>query len=210
MNFGEKFTELVNGSNLSRRKLAQALGFGSPGSIDYYMKHNKLPGGEVLNKICDYFGVTSEYFGMTSQKNVTRVSFHQDDQKYLSEKESIPIFSDETENAVQTGTLNLSGIGIQSGYVITVDDRLADLGFEPGSSLYLSTKFDIDRVDVAIVRMGNEQFFAKCEKHGNSIVILPLDRTKPPVTADISGKEIQIVASLENVFVKPNFINLRR
>ncbi|MBR6523379.1 MAG: helix-turn-helix transcriptional regulator [Clostridia bacterium] len=210
MNFGEKFTQLVCGSNLSRRKLAQKLGFGSPGSIDYYMKHDKLPSGEILSRICDCFGVTSEYFGMTTQKSAASAVLKQDELKYVSPQNPIPILSDETESAIQTGMLNLSGIGIHCGFAIAVDDRLSALGFPPGSTLYLSTKFNIETLDVAIVRMGNEQFFATCQKHGTSMVILPLDRTRPPVTADMNGKEFEIIASLENIFVKPSLVNLRR
>lgn len=204
MNFGEKFTQLVNGSNLSRRKLAQELGFGSPGSIDYYMKRDKLPGYDVLNRICQFFGVSAAYFGANHEFTEQSASFQQNDVKYVAQESPIPILSDETESAVQTGVLNLSGIGIHSGFVIVVDDRLASLGFQLGSSLYLSTKFDIDTVQVAIVSLGKERFFAKCEKRGNSMVILPLDRTKPPVTVDIKGKDVQIIASLENIFGKPN------
>ncbi len=208
MSFGEKFSVLVSSSNLSRRKLAQALGFGSPGSIDYYMKHDKLPGYDVLGRVCEHFGVSPEYFGTTAPVAVT--SLHQDEKKYLFDDAPIPILSDESENALQTGVLNLSGIGIHSGFAIVVDERLETLGFPLGSTLYLSTRFEIDSVDIAIVEYKKERFFASVEMRGKSLVILPLDRTKPPVTVGTNQKDVRIIASLENILIKPNLINFRR
>ena len=207
MNFGEKFTELVNGCELTHQQLADVLGFKSKSNINYYMNRKKKPSADVLDRMCDYFGVTQDYFSDKAKPPQLR----QVELEYQIAPDYIPVLSDESINAVQVGKLELSALGIHEGFVIVADERISSFGFPIGSSLYFSTNFDEASANIVIVQQGENRYFATCEHRGNNTVILPLDREKPAATLDKKTKsDIQVYAALQEMLVKPGLINLRR
>ena len=203
MNFGEKFSRLVNDCELTHQQLADALGFKSKSHINYYMNLKKRPSPDILDRICDYFGVGSDFFS----EKATPTRFKQNEKEYVSTDGYIPILSDESVSAVPVGRLDLSGLGIHEGFVIVADDRISSLGFPVGSALYFSTKFDEALAGTVIIQQGESRYFAMCEQRGNNIVILPCDREKPAVTLDRKAKsDVQIYAVLQGMFSNLNIV----
>lgn len=57
---GEKIKELRKNSKMTQEQLGDAIGV-SKMAISYFEKGKKSPGRESLEKIADYFGVTTDY-----------------------------------------------------------------------------------------------------------------------------------------------------
>ncbi|MFI8680440.1 helix-turn-helix domain-containing protein [Bacillus thuringiensis] len=57
---GEKIKELRKNSKITQERLGNAIGV-SKMAISYFEKGKKSPGRESLEKIADYFGVTTDY-----------------------------------------------------------------------------------------------------------------------------------------------------
>lgn len=60
MLIGEKIKELRKNSKITQEQLGNAIGV-SKMAISYFEKGKKSPGRESLEKIADYFGVTTDY-----------------------------------------------------------------------------------------------------------------------------------------------------
>ncbi|MCV5935179.1 helix-turn-helix domain-containing protein, partial [Escherichia coli] len=60
MLIGEKIKELRKNSKITQEQLRNAIGV-SKMAISYFEKGKKSPGLESLEKIADYFGVTTDY-----------------------------------------------------------------------------------------------------------------------------------------------------
>jgi transcriptional regulator with XRE-family HTH domain len=58
--FGEILKKLRQGKKMSQTEMAKVLGK-TQSSIAYYEKNEKKPGPEIINKIADYFSVTTDY-----------------------------------------------------------------------------------------------------------------------------------------------------
>ena len=203
MNFGEKFTQLVNECELTHQQLADILGFKSKSHINYYMNLKKRPSPDVLDRICDYFNIAPGYFSDQSSS----LQLRQKEKEYKSESDYIPILSDESACAIQVGKLDLSGLGIHDGFVINADERISRLGFPLGGALYFSTSFDETSAGTVIIQQGEIRYFATCEHRGDNTVILPCDREKPAITLDKKTKSsVQIYAVLKGIFAKPDSI----
>ncbi|MEK4695567.1 helix-turn-helix domain-containing protein [Bacillus sp. FSL M8-0063] len=57
---GEKIKELRKNSKITQEQLGNAIGV-SKMAISYFEKGKKSPGRESIEKIADYFGVTTDY-----------------------------------------------------------------------------------------------------------------------------------------------------
>lgn len=67
--FGDILLELRQDKRLSQEDLARALGV-SPSSISAYERHIRLPVIDVLVRIAEYFGVTTDYLTGRTECNL--------------------------------------------------------------------------------------------------------------------------------------------
>ena len=74
MTFTDKVRELLSQKNISINKMLTDLGLGK-GTFATWEKRGTVPGGETLNKLADYFGVSVDYLlgkSYTEQEEVTQ------------------------------------------------------------------------------------------------------------------------------------------
>ena len=74
MTFTDKVRELLSQKNMSINKMLTDLGLGK-GTFATWEKRGTVPGGETLNKLADYFGVSVDYLlgkSYTEQEEVTQ------------------------------------------------------------------------------------------------------------------------------------------
>lgn len=76
MDFGERLKQLRNEYKITQKQLAKTLGVGRP-TIAGYETKGIQPSYETLNKIADYFKVSTDYLlGRTDEKNLNRDDFY--------------------------------------------------------------------------------------------------------------------------------------
>ncbi len=197
MHFGDEFKKLITGSGLTYEEVAAGLGYKRKSNISYWIKSKKSPNHDKIVEICNFFGVSKTYFDEDAQPEM---DFHQPQTEYRTEKHTIPVMSGETTDAVKVGEVSVPYLGIDDGFAIVVDDRLEELGFQQGSTLFLSKKFDLASTCKVVAQQGAERFFATYEKRGNHAVILPLDHEKPPLTPEGAG--VTVYAVLKHILIE--------
>lgn len=76
MDFGERLKTLRNNEQITQKQLAKHLGVGRP-TIAGYETKGIQPSYETLNKIADYFKVSTDYLlGRTDEKDLNRNDFY--------------------------------------------------------------------------------------------------------------------------------------
>ena len=204
MHFGKEFKKLVEGRAETFEEIAQALGFKSKSSLSYYFKCEKRPKTDILDRICGFFGVSPDYFN--DNENGGKLVFRQSENNYVTQINTIPVFTDESEDALKIGEITMGSLGINDGFAIVADERLEKLGIPIGSTLFMTSEGDMTSAEIIIVETESERFFACCEKRGDSVFIYPLDPDKEPIKL---GGNIKIFAVLKQLLVKPSALNLR-
>lgn len=198
MNFGQQLTKLIAESGKTRQQIADELGFKSKSNVTYYEKKDNLPSSEVLIMFCNYFGVSSDYFGDSV------LSFSQPAVEYNTDMVKIPVLSDESKNAQEVSYMVIPHSGITDGFAVVIDDdRLLQMGIPKGCTVILSKEPLFKDKHKVLAKINGNSFFATFEKVREGYgIILPANKEASPIIMDEKSPDSpEIVAIVKSVII---------